>query len=138
MNIKIAGHTRLEEIQQAFASRFPFLKLEFFYDTNKDGKYTANERIIQTQVPVSSVRDSGHDGLFHIDGLMKVADVEKSFTDVFGVYVQVFRKSGNVWLLTTTTDNYSLAELNDLTAEMNEKVETEGEDFENNRDSSRE
>lgn len=138
MDIKITGHTRLEEIQQAFALRFPFLKLEFFYDQNKDGQLTANERIVQAHLPISSVRDSGHDGLFHIDGLMKVSELEKAFADVFGVLVQVFHQSGNVWLLTTTTDSYSLAELNDRSKEMNDRVELEGEDFEDNRDRSRE
>ena len=43
---------------------------------------------------------------------MKVSDFEKMFHDKFGLNVQVFRKSGNLWMQTTSTDHWTLAEQN--------------------------
>jgi hypothetical protein len=43
---------------------------------------------------------------------MTVSELEKSFTEIYGLYTQVFRKSGNIWLVTTITDNWTLNEQN--------------------------
>ena len=43
---------------------------------------------------------------------MTVVDLEQSFSDVFGLGVQIFRKSGKVWLETTVTDGWTLDEQN--------------------------
>lgn len=43
---------------------------------------------------------------------MTVSELEQHFADVYGLSVQVFRKSGEVWLETTTTDNWSLEKQN--------------------------
>lgn len=48
---------------------------------------------------------------------MKVSELESVFTETFGLSVQVFRKLGNVWLQTTTTDNWTLAEQNQKASE---------------------
>ena len=43
---------------------------------------------------------------------MKVIELEKIFLDDYGLAVQVFRESGRVWLETTMTDDWTLAEQN--------------------------
>ena len=43
---------------------------------------------------------------------MTVIDLEKKFREVFGLGIQVFRKSGKAWLETTLTDNWTLEEQN--------------------------
>ena len=50
---------------------------------------------------------------------MKVAELENDFSGQFGLQVQVFRKSGEVWLQTTKTDNWTLIEQNQAALEMN-------------------
>jgi hypothetical protein len=44
--------------------------------------------------------------------------LEKVFQDNLGLYVQVFRKSGKVWLETTATDNWSLFKQNEEGQEL--------------------
>jgi hypothetical protein len=54
-----------------------------------------------------------HDsGTLTITPQMTVANLEQGFADVYGLSVQVFRKSGKVWLETTVTDNWTLEEQN--------------------------
>jgi hypothetical protein len=52
-----------------------------------------------------------------------VQDVEQLLWDAFGLSVQVFRKSGNLWLETTVTDQWSLAYQNEQGRELSEQFD---------------
>jgi len=43
---------------------------------------------------------------------MTVAEMEERFRDIYGLGVQVFRKSGTIWLETTVTDGWTLEDQN--------------------------
>jgi len=43
---------------------------------------------------------------------MTVCKLEQNFRDVYGLSVQIFRRSGKVWLETTVTDGWTLQEQN--------------------------
>ncbi|MDE3144966.1 MAG: hypothetical protein KGL19_12475, partial [Bacteroidota bacterium] len=43
---------------------------------------------------------------------MTVSELEQKFNDIYGLSTQVFRKSGNIWLVTTVTDKWTLEEQN--------------------------
>ena len=43
---------------------------------------------------------------------MTVTELERQFRELYGLHVLVFRKSGKVWLETTVTDGWTLAEQN--------------------------
>ena len=62
---------------------------------------------------------------------MKVSELEKAFSDIFGLNVQVFRKSNNMWLQTTITDKWSLEKQNQNGKEMNvpENLSPESDDY---------
>lgn len=53
-----------------------------------------------------------------INAAMTVNDLEQRFSDIYGLAVQVFRKSGRVWLETTVTDGWTLAEQNEQGEEL--------------------
>ncbi len=125
MIIRINKNSKISQIQQDFSKRFPYLKIEFFKDKNKDGTLTADEMIKDSDTTIGSIREMGHDGVFDIDGLTTVKELEKNFGDVFGVYVQVFRKSGKTWIMTTTTDHLTLAEQNHIAAEQSKEIAEE-------------
>jgi hypothetical protein len=56
---------------------------------------------------------------------MKVSELEELFEEVFGLSVQVFRKSGESWLQTTTTDSWTLNQQNLKGKEMSSPVESD-------------
>jgi hypothetical protein len=60
---------------------------------------------------------------------MTVQELERVFQDELGLYVQVFRKSGKVWLETTATDNWSLYKQNMEGQELSERRKNENEDL---------
>jgi len=67
---------------------------------------------------------------------MKVIDLEKMFKNRFNLSAQVFRKSGNLWLETTMTDNWTLLQQNNHGREIStgKKNPDKADDFDLNRD----
>ena len=54
-----------------------------------------------------------NDGTIEVKPEMNVSTFEKLFEDRFGLYVQVFRKSGSIWLETSATDSWTLEQQNE-------------------------
>jgi hypothetical protein len=80
-------------------------------------------------------KDSGFVG---VDESMTVLELENAFMDEFGLCVQVFRKSGNIWLETTMTDHWTLKQQSDHGREISTgnwggRLRY-GDDFDMNRD----
>lgn len=53
-----------------------------------------------------------------ITPLMTVKELENKCEEQFGILVQVYRKSGNVWLETSMTDNWTIKQQNDQGSEI--------------------
>ena len=67
---------------------------------------------------------------------MKVEELERILKKDFGLRAQVFRKSGNLWLETTMTDGWTLAQQNYHGKELSttEKTRDVPEEYDLNRD----
>jgi hypothetical protein len=134
MNLTIRPNRLISEIQQEFNAMFPFLKLEFF--RNRPGRsleYSQNN-IIGNNHKVSDGQGVLTDGSLTIEPLMTVKQLEKDFRSEFSLAVQVFRRSGNVWLETTMTDGWTLQHQNEHGRELStEKKKEENPDFDLNR-----
>ena len=107
MKLRITPNRLISDVQKDFNNAFPFLKIEFFQNRNLQPAFTFqqivphNKRIAEGQAPIS-------DGDIEINSTMTVKDLEKIFKDQFSLAVQVFRRSGNLWLETTMTDGWTL------------------------------
>ena len=71
----------------------------------------ASEQLDAEQT-IKQVRTVHTEGELGIDAHLKVSTLEDLFWERFGLNVQVFRLSGNLWLQTSSTDQWSLAEQN--------------------------
>jgi hypothetical protein len=119
MRLLISGDRSIADVQRDFNNAYPFLKLEFFRNgVTRQSRYHANLKIgNNTRLKDSWFlkKDSGH---LDLSDSMTVLQLEESFIDMFGLSVQVFRKSGNVWLETTMTDNWTLKQQSDHAKEI--------------------
>jgi len=114
MNLTIRGNRPIKDVQQDFSVGYPFLKIEFF----KNGFSRKEKYPHQQQIPRSlHIKDAWFnkktEGDLVINDMMSVLELEKTFMDRFGLSVQVFRKSGSLWLKTTITDKWTLKQQND-------------------------
>ena len=123
MEITIDQTTKLSDIQSAFCKRFPYLKIEFYNRKHAAGEGSLKENTIDAHLTIEDLQHKKVEGVLKIDGLMKVSALEAGFADTFGLSVQVFRKSGSIWLQTTVSDLWTLAEQNQKAMEKHENIE---------------
>jgi hypothetical protein len=112
MEIRISPERFVSEIQREFSSDYPFLKLEFAgFGVTK---------MLSPHQKLEKAYNSKASGLINITPDMRVIDLEKKFKDEFSLIAQVFRRSGNSWLQTTMTDNWTLKQQNTHGREISE------------------
>ncbi len=108
MKITINDNRKIFAIQEAFTHAFPFLKLEFFAKSHKPGGASAKKLIKHPSKTLGECRTVHNTGSITITGNTTVGELEQRFFDIYGLGVQVFRKSGKIWLETTVTDAWTL------------------------------
>ncbi|NII27809.1 hypothetical protein HB364_22190 [Pseudoflavitalea sp. X16] len=112
MIMRINNKSQVSDVQREFNGLFPFLKLELF--KHKHGYQGASPR--QEKLPSFLYLGDLARQLpeqINIPESMTVQELEKLFEDQLGLHLQVFRKSGNLWLETTMTDGWTLKQQND-------------------------
>lgn len=125
MIIKISTHTTIKQIQDAFAARFPFLKIEFFIDANADGIFTANEMIKDHDKTISEISKIALSNEVEIHGNHTISELEQLFKTNFGLIAQVFHKRNHTWIVTTTSDKLTLETLNTKAEEVSKPLNEE-------------
>jgi hypothetical protein len=88
------------------------LKLEFYAKHHEEGEGSEAKLQINDELTIGSVRSTHQEGALSIDGHLKVGSLERMFFEKYGLNVQVFRKSGSLWLQTIKTDDWTLTEQN--------------------------
>ncbi len=114
MKQEIKDDQTIEEVQEMFHHLFPFLKVDFFErHTNGLLKNKRDQPIINRNKLLGEFRlDKIDDGELAITNNIKVREFEQYIDATYCLHAQVFRRSGNVWLETTVTGNWTLEEQN--------------------------
>jgi hypothetical protein len=108
----ITDDKMLREIQRDFNGKFPYLKIEFYSGSHGQGEGSPVETRLNPELTLAEVRKIHNEGDMNIDGHLKVGTFESNFLEKYGLNVQVFRKSGNLWMQTTSTDGWTLSQQN--------------------------
>ncbi len=108
---------KISEIQAEFNGIFSQLKLEFFTKSHEDGEGSHKDDMMSPGLTLGEVRSNHTEGALKVSSGMTVSSLEDAFEEKYGLHVQVFRKSGDVWLETTVTDSWTLKEQNDRSLE---------------------
>lgn len=108
----ITDHKKLREIQVEFNQNFPHLRIEFYSKHHERGEGSSVIYKLSDQQTIGEARTRHEEGDFIVDPDMTVEDFENLFWQKFGLNVQVFRKSGAMWMQTTSTDQWTLLEQN--------------------------
>ena len=118
--IDITDNKTIEDVQIEFSQHFPFLKIEFYESEHTTGEGSPETLRVHIEKTIGEARTKHNDGQLSIHGNQKVSTLESAFHDVFGLNAQVFRRSGGIWLQTTTTDEWTLSEQNDTAKEFSQ------------------
>ena len=109
MKILVQSNRTLADLQKDFQEIFPYLKLEFYAAQHKAG---IKSHRLSTELSLANCRHNKEVGLITIRTSDTVRHLEDEFREKFGLYAQVFRKSGNMWIETSLTDGWTLLQQN--------------------------
>ena len=111
--LMIDENQTIESLQREFNKCFTFLKIEFFREPCIKGKGKLKDQMIMTNEFISRLQRKEQFGKIEFANQTTVGELEQMFQDKFGLCMQVFRKSGNIWLETTSTDDWTLEQQNE-------------------------
>jgi hypothetical protein len=103
----------VQEIQQEFSRVFPYLKIEFFKRPHKKKELSPASDLAPHHLKVGLLMKKAAGGTVQLPGTKSVLQLEDEFEKKFGLHVQVFRHSGNLWIETNLTDHWSLERQNE-------------------------
>jgi len=112
LTLAIRGDLKIQTIQKEFNALFPYLSIEFFSKPHSKFGGSSKRFLKSPTKTLGECRTIAKKGKIEITPSMIVNTLEKLFQDLYGLSVQVFRKSGNTWLETTATDAWSLEKQN--------------------------
>lgn len=132
--IKIDPLQNIESIQEQFNKYFPYLKIEFFREPHIAGMANAKNKILPGRTSISEVRKVYGEEYLTFENDNTVNYLEKTFEKKFGMFAQVFRKSGSAWLETSATDNWTLLQQNEEGALLAKHFRTGNDNLDNPND----
>ncbi len=110
--MKISDDRILRELQDEFHEVFPFLKIEF-YKAGDSGEGSSFKYLrLDPSLRLESVRKVHSSGFLKLDCHLTVEAFEQTVRKVFGLHVQVFRKSFGQWIEARSEDSWTLKEQN--------------------------
>lgn len=112
INISISNEKKINEIEKEFHLFFPFLKLQFYTNINQPNGKKIKKNIKQNNISIAECRTIFNNNNLTIKPDLTVSQLEQNFKNIYGIGIQVLRKSGNVWLETSFTDGWTLKEQN--------------------------
>lgn len=116
----ISDSKTIKEIQEEFNNKFPYLKIEFYKVAHNEKEGSPNSVKWNINEPIRRIRYNHNSGDMSINGHLKVSTLENEFEEKYGLHVQVFYKSGDVWLQTISANDDSLTTLNERSLEFEE------------------
>ncbi len=113
MKLHIAPERTIQDIQKDFQSEYPYLQLAFFRRPHGAFKGSPAEQMVKdVHTPLKELMSEEKSGVLDLSPELLTFEAEALFERTFGLHVQIMRKSGNAWLVTSTTDRLTLAEQN--------------------------
>jgi hypothetical protein len=129
MKINILANMTVQDLKKQFHDFFPFLKIEFFETPHKASTGSNRASMIDNTLSISGMLKNKEGGIVELDDQTTVNSFEQLIDESFGLHVQVFRKSGELYIETTKTDDWTLGQQN-----AEGKLSCEGHQHETPRD----
>lgn len=105
----INDDVRLSDIKRAFSMQYPGLRIEFYNQPHRDHEGSPMNEKLGENLNVGEIREGDfQSGELHLSDDLTVTAVERLFENKFGLHIQIFRRSNNLWLQTTATDHWTL------------------------------
>ena len=112
MEMTIEKNSRIADIQSAFNTYYPYLKIEFVRPSESSTTKAAKPEKILGNEKIGKLADIHNPITIKTSGSRTVAQLEKDFLDKLGLDIKLYRKCGTLWIETTLTENWTLFKQN--------------------------
>ncbi len=123
----IRKEDKISNIQSQFNKYFPFLKIEFFRQAPVSGLGNSKNKMIIDDLKMEQINGFNNEAKIKLNDSTVVSSLENNFETECGLFIQIFRKSGKVWLETTATDNWTLQQQNEEGKNLAKQLNVERE-----------
>jgi hypothetical protein len=116
MELFLSSESTIREINKEFQKRFPFLKLEFYRQRSKTEQYKYWKDKFSGHATLKETGSKLIPAIIKINPSDTVDELEQRLRNNYGLPVQVLRKSGDIWLETLQTNDFTLEKQNSIGA----------------------
>jgi len=102
----------IQKVQEEFSRAYPFLKI-VFRKSGREPASTLDTGRLDTEDHIRECASALLEKDIRLSDHLKVSELETSLGHLFGTSVQVYRKSGNFWLETSMSREWTLKQQND-------------------------
>jgi|SRR5690348_3006080 len=121
MKLFIEKTSFAEDVKKVFTACYPFLKIEFYKKTFTNSQY--KKETLPLNLPLVQLMKKPAKTIINIEKNKTVAELENDFL-LIGLKAEIFRKSGNVWVETSLTNNWTLQQQNAEAEELSRHLTT--------------
>lgn len=123
--MKVDKNISVEDLKNSFIKLYPYLSLRVYKKLHDHYEGSPASEEVGGEVLLSVLNSELESGEVVISDSLSVDRLETIFRKEFGISVQVFRKSGDQWLQTTSTDKWTLERQNKKAEEYEQFVNNE-------------
>ena len=106
--MKVTIDTHLLTVQLAFNEKFPHLKIAFYKNAHDRNELSPIAEEVFRDYTIGEINPDFKESEFLLYENEKVSEFEEKMEKIFGLHVQVLRKSGQTWIQTSVTDDWTL------------------------------
>lgn len=106
--MKIKKDNTIADVLVAFNKEYPLLKLAMYRKAHEHNEGTKAKYELPQETLLADINPNLNDGMIQLHDDLTVEALEDTFENDYGLHVQVFRKSGDIWLQTSATDHWTL------------------------------
>jgi hypothetical protein len=111
MKLFIEKESKVEDVKNMFNKSYPFLKIELYKKPFNDIHTGIKKEQLVPGANLNKFIHASGKTIIDISKNVTVSELENQFADI-GLIAEVFRKSGNVWIESSLTDNWTLQQQN--------------------------
>lgn len=112
MKMYVDNRTLVEDIKKVFSNAYPFLKIELYIKKAVERNVPAKKEPLPYYLHMGAyLNKQDINYTIDISNNITVAELEMQFEKI-GLIAEVQRKSGNVWIETFLTNNWTLQQQN--------------------------
>lgn len=108
MKLLVNDTKLIRTLQREFGRKFPHLKLEFYSKRYGQNEIPAMDDRIDENLLLGEFRFRHNSESIEINGNTTVKELKDKFWNIFGLAAGISRQTGNEWIHTRTTEDWSL------------------------------